>query len=137
MLINEPTRLGGRVYAGQGHFAPQPSHGAERTMIDIAVLTIAELQVLIGDAKTRIADLERTQRADLRYHLESQARAAGFDISDLFSKLRLKSDAASAPSARYRNPSNPGESWGGRGKRPAWLRDALAAGKSLADFEAR
>jgi len=137
MLINEPTRLGGRVYAGQGHFAPQPSHGAEQTMIDIAALTIAELQALVGDAKDRIADLERTQRADLRYRLESQARAAGFDISDLFSKLRPKSVAAIAPGAKYRNPSNPGQSWGGRGKRPDWLRDALAAGKSLSDFEAR
>jgi len=137
MLINEPTRLGGTVYPGQSHFAPQPSYGAERTMIDIAALTIVELQALIGDAKARIADLDRTQRADLRYRLESQARAAGFDISDLFSKLRSKPDATKTPSAKYQNPGNPSESWGGRGKRPAWLRDALAAGKSLVDFEAR
>jgi len=36
---------------------------------------------------------------------------------------------------RLRNPMNPNESWGGRGKRPTWLRDALTAGKSLADFD--
>jgi DNA-binding protein H-NS len=33
---------------------------------------------------------------------------------------------------KFRNES--GGTWGGRGKRPQWLRDALAAGKSLADF---
>lgn len=33
---------------------------------------------------------------------------------------------------KYRNED--GGTWGGRGKRPQWLRDALAAGKTLADF---
>ena len=28
-----------------------------------------------------------------------------------------------------------GNTWVGRGKRPQWLRDALAAGKQLSDFE--
>lgn len=33
---------------------------------------------------------------------------------------------------RYRDDS--GRTWVGRGKRPQWLRDALAAGKKLEDF---
>jgi DNA-binding protein H-NS len=107
-------------------------------MIDLDSLTIAELHSLVDNAKNRIADLERTRLADVRYRLEAQARAAGFDIADLFPRLRSKS-VATAPSsgAKYRNPINPRESWGGLGKRPTWLRDALAAGKSLADFETR
>jgi len=32
---------------------------------------------------------------------------------------------------RYRNPQNAAETWSGRGKRPAWIEAALAAGKSL------
>lgn len=34
---------------------------------------------------------------------------------------------------KYRNDS--GGTWAGRGKRPQWLRDALAAGKTLDDFK--
>ena len=34
---------------------------------------------------------------------------------------------------KYRNDS--GGTWGGLGKRPQWLRDALAAGKTLDDFK--
>ena len=34
---------------------------------------------------------------------------------------------------KYRDEA--GRGWGGIGKRPQWLRDALAAGKSLKDFE--
>ena len=34
--------------------------------------------------------------------------------------------------AKFRDPS--GNTWGGRGPRPQWLRDALASGKKLEDF---
>jgi DNA-binding protein H-NS len=34
--------------------------------------------------------------------------------------------------AKYRDEA--GRTWGGIGKRPQWLRDALAAGKTLQDF---
>jgi DNA-binding protein H-NS len=34
--------------------------------------------------------------------------------------------------AKYRDDQ--GNTWVGRGKRPQWLRDALAGGKTLADF---
>ena len=44
--------------------------------------------------------------------------------------------AAKAPAVvKYRNET--GGTWGGRGKRPDWLRAALAAGKTLADFEVK
>ena len=33
---------------------------------------------------------------------------------------------------KFRDENN--NTWGGRGKRPQWLRDALAAGKNLNDF---
>ena len=37
-----------------------------------------------------------------------------------------------ARAIKYRNEA--GDGWVGRGKRPQWLRDALAAGKTLQDF---
>ncbi len=43
--------------------------------------------------------------------------------------------AKAAPVVKYRNDA--GGTWGGIGKRPQWLRDALAAGKTLADFEVK
>ncbi len=43
-----------------------------------------------------------------------------------------KSAAKAAAVVKYRNDS--GGTWGGIGKRPQWLRDALAGGKSLQDF---
>ena len=46
---------------------------------------------------------------------------------------RRKAKAAALPATlKYRDDQ--GRGWVGRGKRPQWLRDALAAGKTLADF---
>jgi DNA-binding protein H-NS len=43
---------------------------------------------------------------------------------------KAKGKASSAP--KFRDEA--GNVWGGRGPRPQWLREALAAGKSLQDF---
>lgn len=44
-----------------------------------------------------------------------------------------KAEVATAPTVlKYRDEQ--GRGWVGRGKRPQWLRDALAGGKSLQDF---
>jgi DNA-binding protein H-NS len=47
-------------------------------------------------------------------------------------KRRGKAAAKPTGVVKYRNES--GGTWGGRGKRPTWLRDALASGKQLSDF---
>lgn len=47
-------------------------------------------------------------------------------------KAVAKAAAKSAATVLYRDDA--GRSWVGRGKRPTWLRDALAAGRKLEDF---
>jgi DNA-binding protein H-NS len=43
-----------------------------------------------------------------------------------------KTTAGSKVAPKYRDSE--GNTWAGRGKRPVWLRDALAAGRKLEDF---
>ncbi len=47
---------------------------------------------------------------------------------------RKKRKAAAKTSAAAKYTDGQGNTWVGRGKRPQWLRDALAAGKQLSDF---
>jgi DNA-binding protein H-NS len=47
-------------------------------------------------------------------------------------KPKAKSKSFPAPVVKFRDEA--GHTWGGRGKRPQWIRDALAAGKTLNDF---
>ncbi|MDO8420122.1 MAG: H-NS histone family protein, partial [Rubrivivax sp.] len=56
------------------------------------------------------------------------ARTAGKPAA----KTRRKAAKAKPRAVKFRDEA--GRTWGGIGKRPQWLRDALAAGKTLQDF---
>ncbi|MBA4177339.1 MAG: endonuclease [Leptothrix sp. (in: Bacteria)] len=49
-------------------------------------------------------------------------------------KKRGRKAKTAKPAAVVKFRNEAGGTWGGRGKRPQWLRDALAGGKTLADF---
>jgi DNA-binding protein H-NS len=104
--------------------------------IDLTGLSIPDLEKLIDTAKTRIEQLKRQQLVELRRSLEQQAKEAGFDIYELFGGGRSsKAAGEKKPVApKYRDPDNPNNTWSGRGKHPVWLREALAAGKTLESF---
>lgn len=59
------------------------------------------------------------------------AKAAGKPAAKTRYKAS-KGKPARARAVKFRDEA--GRTWGGIGKRPQWLRDALAAGKSLQDF---
>lgn len=98
--------------------------------IDLASLSITELEQLIREAGARIEVVKREQYAQLRQSLEAQARAAGFDVYELFNIDRSKGSKRVATSI-YRNPKDPEQTWAGIGKRPEWIRAAINAGESL------
>lgn len=68
--------------------------------------------------------------ADLGLNFKTKA-GAGKAAAPLKRKKR-KGAAKTEASVKYSNGA--GGTWGGRGKRPTWLREALAAGKQLSDF---
>lgn len=49
-------------------------------------------------------------------------------------KRRTKAGKSAFPVAVVKFRDETGNTWGGRGKRPQWLRDALNSGKQLQDF---
>ncbi len=106
---------------------------------------VKQIEVLKQDAeKIRRKEVEgvvgRIREAIAVYNLSAEdlgfgskkPKAAGKALAAKPVKRR-GAKAAKAPAVvKFRNDS--GGTWGGRGKRPQWLRDALAAGKTLADF---
>lgn len=61
------------------------------------------------------------------------ASGGGADIGGRTSpKRKLTTKAAMGKTPKFADAS--GNTWGGMGKRPQWIHDALAAGKSLDDF---
>lgn len=109
--------------------------------------TLADINSQIKKNEEQIAQL-RKQAEELRNHeragvieeLRKKIAEYGLSAADLKLGTRAagKQRSASAPAtkaeAKYRSPN--GETWsGGRGRKPRWITEALAAGKPLTDFE--
>lgn len=95
----------------------------------------------IAQLRKQAEELRTRERSAVIEEVRQKVAEYGLTAADLKLSVRgasgKRGPAASANRAasRYRGPN--GESWsGGRGRKPRWITEALAAGKSLADFEA-
>ena len=117
--------------------------------IDIKGLSRRELETL----KTKIEKaLEKMSKADMDKALkaaEAAAKEHGFSLSELTggaapaparrgrppkSAAKPKAKPAKTSKPKYAKPGEPSVTWTGKGRRPDWIKEGLAAGKSLADF---
>jgi len=94
----------------------------------------------IAQLRQQAEALRNQERSGVIEEVRKKIAEYGLSASDL--KLAARGAgrrAAGAPpaaraAAKYRGPT--GETWsGGRGRKPRWVTEALAAGKSLSDFE--
>jgi len=86
-----------------------------------------EVDEVIAKIKQAIGVYELTA-ADLGLEGKSGARRAAV----VGKRGRASARAGANAAVKFRDEA--GNTWGGRGPRPQWLRAALAAGKSLQDF---
>jgi DNA-binding protein H-NS len=92
-----------------------------REAIDRYGLTAADLGLATGGAATGPARKKPGPKPGTKYRKRAGA-AAG----------RKSSMAGRKVAPKYRDEN--GNTWAGRGKRPVWLRTALAGGRKLEDF---
>ena len=109
--------------------------------IDLSKLSIEELESLVKDAQTEITSRREAERERVFGQMRELAASLGLTLEDVVRQARGKGAAVKGSTvggggveAKYRNPSDPNQTWSGRGKRPAWIAEALASGKSLDDL---
>ncbi|WJS84202.1 H-NS histone family protein [Paracoccus sp. TOH] len=97
---------------------------------DVNAMPLAELKQLRKDVEKAIDGYATRRMAEARAKAEEAVKEFGFSLAELVEA------AAPRPAsvAKYRHPENPTLTWSGRGRKPGWIADALAAGKSLGDF---
>lgn len=100
--------------------------------MDIDNLSLKELKDLQSKVAKAISGYEDRQKKDALAKLEEKAREMGFSLAELTGVSGKKKRSVSAP--KYANPANPADTWTGRGRKPKWMLDALAAGKSPEDL---
>jgi DNA-binding protein H-NS len=101
------------------------------TGMDLSAMTLEELKKLHKEVTQAINTYEERKRLEALAVLEAKAHEMGFSLAEL-TGATAKSKAASIP--KYVHPENSAITWTGRGRRPAWITEALDAGRSLDDF---
>ena len=107
---------------------------AKSSNTDVSKLSIEELEGLVKDAQAEITARREAERERILGQMRELAASLGMTLEDIGRLERGKGGAASGVPPKYRHPNNPLLTWTGRGKRPAWITEALASGKSLKDL---
>jgi len=103
-------------------------------MIDMNGMTESDLRQLMGQAERALRDRHQQRIQGLRKEAEVLAASLGMTVAEVFGVEKGSKAPGKKVAPKYVNPSNPAETWSGRGKRPRWLNDAVNAGASLSQF---
>ena len=102
-------------------------------MKSLQEMSIHELKNLIRSAQERIEEIEALEQLKTMERIQDLAKQAGLEVTLKPAGKRSRRRAPNG-AAKYRNPSNPQETWTGRGRKPKWVEKALSDGKSLDDL---
>jgi DNA-binding protein H-NS len=94
---------------------------------DLEALSLGELKKMQKDVAKAISTYQDRQKAEARAKVDALARDLGYSLAELVGTETKTARALAA--AKYRHPENPALTWSGRGRKPQWFVDALAAGK--------
>lgn len=100
--------------------------------INLDTLSLSEMKQLEKSVAKAITSLEDRRKAEARAKVDELARELGYSFEDLADAATARKRSPSV--AKYRHPDNAELTWSGRGRKPGWISEALAAGKSLDDF---
>ena len=99
---------------------------------NLEAMSLKELRQMQKDLAKAISTYEDRHKAEARAKLEAIAKEMGYSFTDLIG-VEVKTTRAPAV-AKYRHPENAALTWSGRGRKPQWFVEALAAGKSADDL---
>ena len=103
---------------------------------NLDTMSRGELKKLAKDIDKALVTEESRRKAKAREEIEAKAREYGFTLEDLSAGgggKKARTGAASQP-PKYRHPENAETTWSGRGRQPAWFKEALEAGTSADDL---
>lgn len=103
---------------------------AKNGTIDLSKLSLEELQALARDIETEIVSRREVERERVLNQMRELAASLGLTLEEVVKGERNRGTIA----AKYRHPANPALTWSGRGKRPAWVNEAVAGGMTMDDL---
>ncbi len=95
-------------------------------------LSLDELKKLQKDVAKAIETYEDRALKAVRAEMDALARQHGYTLEKVLANTPVSARKPVAP--KYANPEDSDQTWSGRGRKPKWVVDALAKGKSLEDL---
>ncbi|SEP14735.1 DNA-binding protein H-NS [Salinihabitans flavidus] len=93
-------------------------------------LTRKELLDLKREVEQKLVKLEKQHRADAIKAAEQAAREYGFTFDDLLQETgkRASRKTVRKGEPKYAHPDDKSVTWTGKGRKPRWFTEAIAAG---------
>lgn len=100
-------------------------------------MDLEDLKELRKKLDSAISGYETRKRREALSAVEQAAREHGFKLAELLGEGKSgKGRKSAGGAAKYVNPEDPEQTWGGRGRRPLWVNDALESGRTLDELAA-
>ncbi|MBO1530609.1 H-NS histone family protein [Psychrobacter sp. F1192] len=99
--------------------------------IDLDNLDVDELRAITESAQQLIEKKQHQRLYDAYMQFEKIAEESNSTIEEI---LKAGEKLEKKRNIKYRNTANYEETWTGRGRKPTWLVEALAAGRNLEEF---
>lgn len=101
---------------------------------DLDAMSLDELKSLHKQVTKAIDGFEDRKKREAMAELEAKARDLGFSLDQLLGMSTKGKKARAKAGPKYAHPDNPELTWSGRGRKPSWFSEALAAGKQPEDM---
>ncbi|MGR3759237.1 H-NS histone family protein [Roseobacteraceae bacterium NS-SX3] len=105
-------------------------------VMDLKGLSATELEALAKEIEVRKVEVENEAKKNAYAEMLAIAEKHGVAFEEVIALHGGKGRKSNAKApAKYANPADPSQTWSGRGRKPAWIHEALKAGKSLENLE--
>ncbi|ALF60149.1 H-NS family nucleoid-associated regulatory protein [Psychrobacter urativorans] len=99
--------------------------------INLENFNVDELRAITETAQQLINKKQHQSLHDAYIQFEKIAKESGSTIEEI---LKAGESLEKKRNIKYRNTEDSNDTWTGRGRKPTWLVDALAAGRDINDF---
>jgi DNA-binding protein H-NS len=113
-----------------------------RKVIDWAQYSDEDIARFLGELASVREQRKADKRNALKAQIEEMLKEQGLNLDEVFARVgKGRGRPKGKPKAeerlvKYRNTAEPSQTWTGMGRKPGWLVEALAAGRTLEEFVA-
>lgn len=98
--------------------------------MDLSSLTIVQLRELQQQIPAEMKRRESNEKVKVLKELKAFAESRGYSLEQLLAKEN-KAPTRGKVKVKYTHPNDSALTWTGRGRKPKWVEQWLAAGKTL------